>query len=458
MNIGDLITGNVKDMDFPSGNDAGRLSDYARFRKMLLGEHEEIFEPNLEDEKRRGESTIDNYIVWNFAGLISRVASDFLFGEPITINSDKKTADKKIDEIVKRSNLHAKNAESALTQSSRGDVVVKARYVEGEGSYIEYVAPDLYFQETDPDNINELKYVMLGWKKYNGDDEYLRAEIHELGCIYNKLFKLKSNKIDYEVPLDMFYNNLDEIVETGIDKIPVKLITNFKDIDSEYGISDYYDLESLFKAINNRISMIDSVHDRHSDPILSVPKGVLDENGEVKRGSLKMFEISSDANQKPEYIVWDAKTDSAFKEVDLLISAIMAASETSTSILGMDKDGIAESGRALKFKMLRTIAKTKRKQRYYEESLKYIIDCALQFEKVTGVEVDIIWGDGIPTDEKEVAELNEILIRSGQMSEEEALRQRRPELDDKQIEEEMAKIKGSAEMDLDNVDINNEEE
>jgi len=442
MFIQQLMNGE-KDIQFPPKDDLGRLQQYKENELLFLGKHKEVFNPKHDIELSQGLSPVDDYISCNYAGIISRTCADFLFGEPIEVMSSEPGIDKKVKEIISRSNLDAKNAESALAQSYKGDIVIKARYKDGVGSFIEYSSPDIYFPEIDPDNVNELKRVGLAWIRHFNDERYLRVEIHEVGKIYNKLFHIKDDKLDYEVPLELLYDNLDEVVDTGIDQILVRLIPNFKKVDTHFGLSDYYDLKDLFKAINNRVSRISSVQNRHSDPILAVPKGVLDEKGQVKRGNLKMFEITSETQQKPEYIVWDAKLDFAFKEIEVLEEMILKASEISQGIFGTDKGGVAESGRALKFKLLRTLAKIKRKQRYYNIALEEIFKAALALEGVKNAEINIKWNDGIPQDEREEAETNEILIRSDQMSIEEAVKQRHPEFSDEEVQEEIEKIKSN---------------
>ena len=63
-------------------------------------------------------------------------------------------------------------------------------------------------------------------------------------------------------------------------------------------------------------------------------------------------------------------------------------SETSPSAYGLDKGGVAESGRALKFRLLRTIAKKHRKQLYYDDGLKELLTTAQEFAKANGLTCD----------------------------------------------------------------------
>jgi hypothetical protein len=127
-----------------------------------------------------------------------------------------------------------------------------------------------------------------------------------------------------------------------------------------WGISDYEDLVDLFFAINNRLSRNEHILDKHGDPILAVPQGVLDGSGNVSRQNLGMIELPSHPMNgevsKPEYIVWDSKLESSFAQIDVLLEQLWISSEMSPTLFGLTKYGVAESGRALKYKLLRTLS------------------------------------------------------------------------------------------------------
>jgi len=114
-------------------------------------------------------------------------------------------------------------------------------------------------------------------------------------------------------------------------------------------------------AVNNRMTKNENILDKHSDPILALPEGVLDEQGNIRKDKLQLFTIPDNEMgskpAKPEYITWDASLDNSFKQIDKLIEFLYMTSETSPAVFGMDKQGAAESGRALKLRLMRTIAK-----------------------------------------------------------------------------------------------------
>jgi hypothetical protein len=68
--------------------------------------------------------------VANFAGLISRLSADLLFGEQpdFVAAQEDQAAQEAIAQMVTRNHLHAVNYESALSNSFRGDAVYKVRW------------------------------------------------------------------------------------------------------------------------------------------------------------------------------------------------------------------------------------------------------------------------------------------------------------------------------------------
>jgi hypothetical protein len=88
-------------------------------------------------------------------------------------------------------------------------------------------------------------------------------------------------------------------------------------------------------------------------------------------------------------------------------------SEIAPATMGADKNGQAESGRALKFKLLATIRKRNRKKSYYDQMIKDLLETAQQLAifhniSINGLKVTkaerpkIDWGDGIINDETEM--------------------------------------------------------
>jgi len=408
---------------FPNLKEKARLDDYEYYRRLFLGKHFEAFRVRIDDEKYNRAYAKLRWLVVNFAGLLSKIMADMLFSEPPTVTVPDGDQDW-VDAFWRANNMDVQCYESALGNSYNGDAVFKMRAGKrnetdenGESTVIvEDITPTIYFPEIDGFNVRaNPKRVELKWTFQIADKLYLRKEIHTPGKIENKVFEMKSDKIINEVSLG--FAGLDLVPEqaTNIDEMLVTHVANWKTGDRHFGLSDYNDLDTLFYALNNRMTKIDNILDKHGDPILMVPPGVLDEKGNVNKKALGVIEVEPGENGKPEYIVWDASLDAAFKEIEKLVDFLYLTSEISPDLLGLG-EGKTESGRALKYKLMRTLAKAARKRIYYDQALKEIVYNAQVFAKANNLTIDglalkgepvrpeIEWNDGLPIDNHEIQE------------------------------------------------------
>ena len=416
---------------FPYKQDAGRLIDYEYFARLFLGNHFTAFNIRIDDASYNRAHARLRYVMVNFAGLISKICADMLFSEPITVKMPEGDQEW-VDALWRENNLDVQVYESALSNSYNGDGVFKIRagkrrpYDTDSTVIIEDITPSIYFPKVNGFNVREDPEVKeLAWTFKKGDDTFLRKEIHTTGLITNQVFKMEGDKIKEEEPLSILgMPDLMTSVPTGINECLIIHIPNWKTGNRFFGISDYYDLDSIFYAINNRMSKNDNILDKHSDPILMVPTGILDEKGQVQKSKLGVIELVQGEDKKPEYIVWDASLENAFRQIEKLVEFLYLIGEVSPDLVGMGK-GTSDSGRALKFKLMRTLAKVARKKLYYDNAIKQVIYIAQIFAKAHGLKVDglilkgepekpeIVWQDGLPVDELEQADLETKKIDAG---------------------------------------------
>lgn len=418
-------------LKFPPAKEIQRINDYEINEKIFLGEHFEAFNIATGGEFKVELAKLEKlrYVAINFGGMISKLSADMLFEEfPKFTMPD---ADEFIDALIESNNMKTQLYESALENSYRGDAVFRIRG-EDKKVVIEDLNPSTYLPEYDENNVRrEPTAHTFAWRVNLGainpttgkSKIGMFMERHLKGTIQYKLFEISaSGDVLGEItPIEAYYPDLTAEVKTNIKDFLVVHIPNYRINSRYFGISDYKDLISLFTAIENRITKVDNILDKHGDPILAVPEGVLDEEGNVNRKSFGVIEVPTDggSGQKPEYIVWDANLDSAFKEIDKLVEFLFMTSETSSAAFGLDKDGAAESGRALKYKLLRTIAKKHRKELYYDCGLKSLFKNACEFAKANKFtagdvawkgevgKMQIEWQDGIINDALETLELEE---------------------------------------------------
>jgi len=400
-----------------------RIADYIFFRQLFDGDHYNAFKLKVSDGEYNEAYSRLRYVYVNFAGMISRIVADMLFGEPVRPKMPDDTGQAWVEEWWKENNLNILLYESALTNSAEGDAALKLRVgprrsVDDQSTVIlEPVPPGIYYPDTDGFNVSaEPEVKVLAWAFEFDGKTYLRREIHQYGLIINRVNSLDGEEIGAEQDIGEFFPGVEPVVNTQIDRHIVTHIPNWKTNDRWNGYSDYHDLDSLFFSINNRMSKIDNVLDKHTDPILMVPEGVIDPKTGKARKDMRVIEIGDGEDGKPEYIVWDASLENAFKEIEKLVEFMEMVGEFSPDILGLGK-GKSDSGRALKFKLMRTIAKVARKKLYYDKSIKESIYTAQLLSKAhnatvggkvykgTPVMPELIWQDGLPADDVEQMEV-----------------------------------------------------
>lgn len=409
---------------FPKQIDKARLQQYEHYDKLYEGEHFEAFAVRAPGEFSNQYKKL-RYIVANFAGLMSRVVADMLFGEALTIDVKDKNSQTFIDGLVHQNDLINQLYESAIMNSRRGFDVFKIRIGKRNPLdpsakaeiIIEQVGAQIYYPQFDNKAArNVTTQDIIATTFAQAGKTYLHKETHQPGSIVHEVFEYdpKQGKIiSAEMPEQFGFKPLEE---TKVNRSLIFAIPNYRD-GKFWGPSDYKDLEALFFALNNRLTKTDNILDKHSDPILAVPPGVIDEDGKVKKESLGMFEVDNEnpGFNKPEYIVWNANLESAFTEIEKLIEMLFMFSEIAPATMGADKDGQAESGRALKFKLLATIRKRNRKISYYDKAIKEMLQTSIELALAWGIQIDgvkpgaserptIKWGDGVINDETEQVE------------------------------------------------------
>lgn len=445
--------------------DNARLLRYQKNKELFEAEHYKAFDIKKSELMQDPNNKI-HYLVANFTGMLSRLAADSLFGfeeyPRISFTDEPKT--KWLSDLEFANSLSIQLYESALENSYRGDAILRIRSESGK-LIVEDLNPATWFPIYDQGNTRrEPTAHILQWKsssdkfldKDGKPQEIVIQEKHTKGKVETVGMVVVGEEIT-EIPTEkMVEMGYSSLVETKVTDWLIFHIPNSRTNDSLFGIDDYRDVKGLVEAVNNRLTRIDNVLDKHGDPILTVPAGVLDVDGKVSKSSFGLIEVpDGEGASKPEYIVWDAKLEATFMMIDHLMEVIYMVSETSPAAFGLDKNGVAESGRALKYKMLRTLAKKHRKQAYYDVAIKRMLYVAQQFAKANNLTVNgtkftgepeiptIEWQDGIINDAVEIMDIEERKINAGLASRVDVL-QRMEGMTQEQAEERVKAAKEEA--------------
>lgn len=426
---------------YPPVEHEERIIRYKENKKLVKGNHWDIFRRYNKSLTREQKNML--YVSVNFPSLIAKKSADFLFGEEAKFSagkSDGSIEQERMDEWAEQNDLSIANYESALANSYRGDSFFKIRYGQAEGGelpkefdpfrvIIEQQNAEYVFPEHAVGNANKIVAFHIAvpyqpdpskelWQldvesHYAGRIDYASYEMRPLG--YNADGEVTSFKITATIGEPYSVN-------TGVSMPLVVHIPNYATDDSWEGIDDITELRPIIDEINNRLSQIASILDKHSDPAIAVPAGSLQEdqdgNPTFRVGLDKVFETMGKDDVIPQYITWNGQLENAFREVDKLISMLLAVAEIPEVAIGRGDSGTSgSSGLAIKWRMNSLLAKVNRKRQYYNKGLKKVFMIAQLLEKAVG-KADyelftplIQFKDGLPKDEMEMA--NVVATRTG---------------------------------------------
>ncbi|MDQ0174387.1 phage portal protein [Bacillus chungangensis] len=446
----------VKGAQFPPQEDLERLARYERMRKLFDGKQAEIYERATEVLKGTpAAAQIEKlYIAVNLADIIATKPADLLIGDPPTFESgedDDSPEQIALNKYIEENDLNHLIYESAIANGYRADAWIKVRWdyqedysevlsaglplpdgIEME-PIVEHVDATCVFPETSNGNIKKFKAINIAtveWVETKKNEiPYLNVERHIPGYIQYKRFRLISTSVDtyWGAPIQTFYiekevptGRATDIVETGLSYMPVFHIP-YKSIDDRWeGIGGLEKMESTFTAINDRLVQIDYILWKHADPTAYGPDLTGNSEGAVRFGGKYIPITKEDAT--PGYMTWEAQLESAFRELDILISSIFIIAETpqwlfGTVMAGDQKGGTGTShtdSSTTKARFMPILSKVKRIRAQYERAIRDALYTCYLFDQKFGtyegeaVYPTIRWQDGLPKNEKEEAEIASI--------------------------------------------------
>lgn len=426
---------------YPPVEHQARIKRYKENKLLVTGKHWELF------RKYNLSKKSNLYVSVNLAGIIAKKSADFLIGDGVQVSAgreDNSNEQYALDKIKENNDLDILFYESALANAYRGDSFFKVRYGQEYGGevdalfdehrvIIEALNAEYVFPETTKHNKNLITAYHIAIPIRVDESEEitkpknfkLQVESHYAGRIEYKEFELTVMVTDAEgVPQEYKLGNQigeTQVVETGIPVPLVVHVPNFSLDDSWEGLDDLTELKPLFDELNNRLSQVASILDKHSNPALALPMGLLveDEQGRpmFNVAESKVFELD-DKDRVPQYITWNGQLQECYSEIDRIIEMILITAEIPAVALGKGDSGTSgSSGLSIKFRLNSLISKIKRKRKYYEKGLKRVFLIAQHLEHLVGiadyeiVQPKLIFTDGLDRDEMEMA--NMMAVRTG---------------------------------------------
>ena len=417
---------------FPPKAHQHRIAKYKRNKAIFEGKHFDVL-AGVHGKKEKDLL----YISMNLAGLICKKSADFLFGEQVRVLSGtkgNKKSQEALDKLINDSGLGIINYESALSNAYRGDSFYKVRWGQEFGgtlppdvdpfkAIIEQQDAEYVFPEQSLTNAKQIvAYHIAVPVPPEGKNKpwVLNVESHTAGKIVNHAYSMLPTHTDsYGVPTEWkIEGTIGEVTETntGVPKPLVVHVANYSTGDSWEGLDDISELVPLFDELNNRLTQLASIFDKHADPALCVPSGTLGEdefgNPIFNIAYNKVFEIDGQEDAYPKYLTWNGQLFEAFQEMDKIIEMILVISEVPAVVVGLGESGTSgNSGLSIKFMMNSLLAKVNRKRQYYDKALKEVLTIAQILDVTAGGQKYkvatpvLMFQDGLPKDYMEDANI-----------------------------------------------------
>lgn len=478
---------------YPPQSDIERLAKYARGRKIFDGKQYEVFERASELLKDTPHATqLEKlYIAVNLMDVLLTKPADLMVGEPPTFESgqpDDTIEQKRTNSIVEENDLVQLIHETVIGAGYRGDSYWKTYfsyrhdYSELESvpdgvkpePIIESVNPSYIFPEFASGSVKRVKAINIAYVEWvdvgTTEIPFLVVERHIPGQIQYSRFKLYQNGVDsqygfpistYKISDQVATGKEEDVVYTGLNRIPIHHIPYKSTDDDYYGISGIEKIDSVLAAIQDTLCSLDYILHKHSDPTAYGP--------DIGEGDVRMSGkyLPIDKNDvTPGYMTFlsSQQLDGIFRELDILLSLVFQMSETPQWLFGTivagngGKGGEGTShtdGAAIKARFMPILSKVKRIRVHVDRAVRDALWTAMELENYANDGVDgfnqyepvypkVAWKDGIPANEKEQAEIMQIRTGGRATIDVKTAVKRMDELDDNQAEQIIARIQEDA--------------
>lgn len=401
---------------------------------------------------------------------IAMVSADLLFGDwiDLTLADEDDTTQNRLDELVKETGM-----QNTLLQGAEGAASLGGVYLRISWDADLWDVPFISLAQADqavPTFAFDRLVACTFWKVVAEDQQtvWRHLERHERGregssVIYHGLYKGTKNTLGTQVTLDSHEATRGLTDEVLVPALPGGLACyyvpnvrpNRRDAKSPMGRADIQGSETMLDALDEVYSslMRDFLLGRRR---IIVPDGALEKTGEG-RGAGKSFDpeksvftelegVDPGLGMKPELVDFAVRTTDHLTAAVDLVEKIVSAAGYSPQTFGLQIEGRAESGTALRFREQKTFRTLERKRRYWQAAVAWACEALLVIDRdvfgrtdVTPGAVDIEW-PAEPSAPLAEAQTIQALRQAEAISVESAVKQLHPDWSDEDVDEEVAAI------------------
>lgn len=386
-----------------------RIAEHVMMRKVYNGLHDEIFQRYAAylADKTEGEADKPK-IILDWPDIATSTYTNMVFGKKIEIKSTMENIPKTPDSQV---------------------VIDSSRY--GHGLYevcnegISVINPENVYLVVSPANLQVITHFVIFSKfEVEATDQekkrgYIKFTIHSKGQIQHKIFELLGGKLVGQLSLQDFpefagiVTDDDGIQKTGIDEILIVHVQNTLTSERYYGRSDYTpSVISLIESLEISFAQRDEVQSQFTKPTPVIPDSALSFDFGAGEWTFRAGEpiITMPGDVPPSLMVWDAQLAHVEKAIDQKMDQLLQHLHLSKVLLAGTEAGTAESGTALRFRLIPTMSVVDKHRLAMEEAIPQVLHLwsALHKPVVEKNKISVILRDGLPTDPIETATATQI--------------------------------------------------
>lgn len=423
-------------------DEAARLAEHARMRAIYNGLHDSIFPryaAYLADAAKDAKKPV---IILDWAELATTSYLNLLIGEEPEVKAGQKEGE----------NLQERPDEEVFIDCSRY----------GHGLYeisdnaIIAINPENVYLVVQPGNIRQINayVVFTTFKREEADadgkkkeHEYVKFTIHSKTPEGNSQIRhliyeiVKKNTADIqgsEVIQDKktlsgpkkladFEQFKGLVVDSEgkqqpkADNVLIVHVQNQLTSERYYGRSDYKpSVMSLIEGLELAFAQRDEVLSKFTNPTPVVPESatVWDHRTEEWIYKPGMPIITKKEDVPPSLMVWPAELGAVEKSIDQKMDQLLQMLQLSRVLLAGQGQGQAESGTALRIRLIPTLAKVQKYAKAYLKAVPSVINLWSQLHppKVEKKNIQILMKNGIPDDPLETAQTTALWDSMGAVS------------------------------------------
>ena len=399
---------------------AERISEYTTYRNLYENDFASAFPSTFSKIIKKypfENTTAQTLIELNLFWAVTDFFKTLLTNGGLHVSTDN--SQEVWDEIQENNNFLAVLKEVFIDNSRFGNGIFKVAAAEN-GVRIFSICPDCWFPVFNKGNLNCIEGHILVYPMFdtiNGKQLQLtRIEKHRIGYVENELWLMSE---------DMFKEKLDIETEISIPEVddfsniwndfvifPVK---NSTESDKYFGDSDYKRCKSVVEELMLTVSQNSKIINRHANPKMTGSTDSLEFNpvtGRAEFPNKDYIPVGRDG-VKAEYITVDLQAAAIKQHIDTLLQFFYILTKTPPQAYGIDVAGNL-SGESLKKIFMSTLAKLDdMKQVSFDNSIKQVVKCAMAFSNKTVNSVNLNWGDPLPEDYAQLAQINNERVTAG---------------------------------------------